>query len=111
MPIPNYIGNVISRFLFNIFQKIKISDTQCGVIPTIYLKKSLKIKENGFQFETIFLKKFIKKNEYLECKQKPEKGDYFISIYKDTMLLKTLSLNYKIFFFKEINSIKIFKFL
>jgi hypothetical protein len=69
MPIPNYIGNVISRFLFNIFQKIKISDTQCGLrgIPIIYLKKSLKIRENGFQFETVFLKKFIKKNEYLEC--------------------------------------------
>ena len=54
---------------------------------------------------------FFQKESLDHCKKKPEKGDYFISIYNDTNLLETLRLNYKIFFFREINSIKIFKFL
>jgi hypothetical protein len=54
---------------------------------------------------------FFQKESLEHCKKKPKKGDYFISIYNNTNLLKTLRLNSKILFFEEINSIKIFKFL
>ena len=51
-PFRNYIGNLISSFIFLIRFKIYI-DTQCGLrgIPIKYIKKSLRIDANDYSFE------------------------------------------------------------
>lgn len=69
MPITSKIGNKISRKIMQKKYNVAIEDTQSGLrgIPARYIKSILKIKSEGFVFETDVLK-MIFKNQ-IEFKQ------------------------------------------
>ena len=63
MPIKSYIGNSLSKILYNRILKYNFKDPQCGLryIPFKMFSEILRIKENRYEFETICLKKVLEK--------------------------------------------------
>lgn len=68
IPLKSYIGNNISKFIYNVVLGKKFKDTQTGLrgINKIFMKECLSIRSNRFEFETEQLSLSVGKYNIIE---------------------------------------------
>ena len=78
IPLKSYIGNNISKFIYHLVLGHKFNDTQTGLrgLGRAFMKSSLAINSNRFEFETEQLAKAV--NEHIPIIEIPIETIYFV---------------------------------